>query len=88
LCSRLQQREPAVSQPALKAASARNDSWENEGGSVAPVDPAETLGIARLVTETYSICGYHYTSLTDAVAQAGRMSKLDQLVGRSPTDAR
>jgi hypothetical protein len=77
-----------VFQSSLKAAPAKIDFWENEGGSVSPVDPAEALGITRLVTETYSVGGYQYTNLTQAIAQARRMAKLGQLAGRSPTDAR
>lgn len=66
-----------MSQPPSKATIARNESWENEGGSAAPLASAESLGIRRLVTETFSVGGYQYTNLADAVAQARRMTKLE-----------
>ena len=57
--------------------SAKIDSWENEGGSVVPFDLAMSLGVTRQMTETYSVGGYRYTNLTDAIAQARRMAKLE-----------
>ena len=57
---------------------AKTESWENEGGSVAPVDLAASLGVTRQMTETYSVGGYHYTNVTDAIAQAQRMVKLER----------
>jgi hypothetical protein len=72
-----------MSQLTSKQTSPRTESWENEGGSVpgsAPESPdslAEALGITREINETYSVGGYHYTNLTDAIAQARRMTKLD-----------
>ena len=57
--------------------SAKTDSWENEGGSIAPFDLARSLGVTREITETYSVGGYRYTNLTDAIAQARRMAKLE-----------
>lgn len=59
-------------------AASRNHSWEDEGGSVASGQLAESLGIRRQMTDTYSVGGYHYTNLTDAVAQARRMAKLER----------
>lgn len=58
--------------------SARTESWENEGGSLAPIDLAMSLGVTRQMTETYSVGGYRYTNLTDAIAQARRMAKLER----------
>ena len=51
---------------------------ENEGGSVPPVQLAESLGITRQMTETYAVGGYRYTNLVDAIAQARRMTKLER----------
>lgn len=64
-----------MSHSPLVTAPARDDSWENEGGSVALDESAEALGITRLMTETYSVGGYNYTNFADAVAQARRMTK-------------
>ena len=69
--------------PSIVAPSARIESWENEGGSGTPVDLALSFGVTRQMTETYCVGGYHYTNLTDAIAQARRMAKLEaQLVDR------
>jgi hypothetical protein len=57
--------------------SARTDSWENERGCIAPRDLAMSLGVTRQMTESYSVGGYRYTNLTDAIAQARRMAKLE-----------
>jgi hypothetical protein len=67
-----------MSQSQSTIASPSNDSWENEGGTVAPEQLAESLGIKREMTESYSVGGYRYTSLTDAIAQARRMAKLER----------
>ena len=56
----------------------RTESWENEGGSIPAVELAERLGVIRHVTETYTVGGFRYTSLTDAIAQARRMIKLER----------
>ena len=64
-------------QPSIAEPSAKTESSENEGGSVTPVDLALSLGVTRQMTETYSVGGYHYTNLTDAIAQARRMAKLE-----------
>jgi len=45
---------------------------ENDGGSVAPLSYAESIGVTRVLTETFKAGGYSYTSLADAVAQAHR----------------
>ena len=66
-----------MSQPPSPAAIQRNASAENEGGSLTALPSAESLGILRQVTETYSVGGYQYTNLTDAMAQARRMAKLE-----------
>jgi hypothetical protein len=64
--------------PVNAAEIVRTESWENEGGSVPSVELAEQLGVVRHVSETYSVGAYHYTNLTDAIAQARRMTKLEQ----------
>lgn len=67
-----------MSDPESVSAPAKSDAWENEGGSLASHADAERLGIVRHVTETYSVGGFRYTSLTDAIAQARRMTKLER----------
>ena len=62
----------------LPTSAARPDSWENEGGSISPLQLAKTLGVTRQMTETYLVGGFHYTSLTEAIAQARRMAKLER----------
>lgn len=64
---------PIVTQP-----SAKTGSWENEGGSVDAAQLAESLGVVRHVTESYSVGRFRYTSVTDAIAQARRMTKLER----------
>jgi hypothetical protein len=64
-------------QPPENLPTAKTESWENEGGSVTPVDLALSLGVTRQMTETYRVGGYHYTNLADAIAQARRMAKLE-----------
>lgn len=59
--------------PHPEASPVEAESWENEGGSVAPEDLAKTYGIARHIFETYSVGGYRYSKLADAIAQARRM---------------
>jgi hypothetical protein len=49
------------------------DSWENEGGNIHPLSYAESIGVTRILTETFRVGGYSYTSLADAVAQARRL---------------
>ena len=51
------------------------EGWENEGGSIHPLSYAESIGVSRILTETFEVGGYRYTSLADAVAQARRMQK-------------
>ena len=67
-----------MSQSASTVTPPGNESWENEGGTIAPEQWAESLGIKRHMTESYSVGGYRYTSLTDAIAQARRMTKLER----------
>ena len=64
--------------PTNSAAIARSDEWENEGGSMPTAELAERLGVTRHMTETYPVGGFRYTSLTDAIAQARRMAKLER----------
>lgn len=53
-----------------------DENWENEGGSAPAITYAESLGITRVLTETWKVGGYSYTSLADAVAQGRRMQPL------------
>ena len=66
-----------MSHPNLQVAS-KSDNWKNEGGSLGSQDDAAALGIVRHQSETYSVGGFQYTNLTDAVAQARRMVKLER----------
>ena len=59
--------QPPISRPAA-------EGWENEGGSVRSLSYAESLGVTRVLTETFTVGGYAYTNRPDAVAQARRMS--------------
>lgn len=54
------------------------ETWENEGGSLAPDALAESLGVVRHVTETYSVGAFRYSNLDDAIVQARRMTRLEQ----------
>ena len=56
----------------------RAESWENEGGSIASLELAQSLGVTRHVTQSYSVGGYHYTNIKDAIAQARRMTALER----------
>ena len=67
-----------MSHPRSNSVPPKAESWENEGGSVAPERLAESLGVVRHLTETYSVGQFQYTNLTDAIAQARRMTKLEQ----------
>lgn len=49
------------------------ENWENEGGGVRPEPYSESLGVVRVLTETFKVGGYTYTNLADAVAQARRL---------------
>jgi hypothetical protein len=51
------------------------EGWENEGGSLRAKTPAESLGVERVMVETFRVGGYTYTNLADAVAQARRMQQ-------------
>lgn len=42
-------------------------------GGFHPASYAESLGVARFTTETYTVGGYRYTNLADAIAQGQRM---------------
>lgn len=46
-----------------------------EDARIAALRLAESLGVTRQVSETYSIGGYSYTNLADAIAQARRISE-------------
>lgn len=48
------------------------EAWENEGGLIAPVVDTDALGIVRHMTETFSVGGFRYTNLADAITQAHR----------------
>ncbi|MGZ3172110.1 MAG: hypothetical protein ACXWJC_03370 [Croceibacterium sp.] len=60
-----------MSRQTVSKAPAQN--WENEGGSVRPTVSPESLGVIRVVTETFVVGAYSYTNLADAVAQGRRM---------------
>ncbi|HSQ96781.1 MAG TPA: hypothetical protein VLM18_11905 [Croceibacterium sp.] len=60
-----------MSRQSVSKAPAQN--WENEGGSVRPTVSPESLGVIRVVTETFVVGAYSYTNLADAVAQGRRM---------------
>ena len=60
-----------MSQPPVSKVPAQN--WENEGGSVRPTVSPESLGVTRVLTETFVVGGYSYTNLADAVAQGRHM---------------
>ena len=71
-----------MSNPEIRSTPSKSETWENEGGSLAESEQAERLGVVRHVTETYSVGEFRYTSLTDAIAQARRMAKLEsELLG-------
>jgi hypothetical protein len=63
-----------MSQHPLSRPSTAN--WENEGGSVCSSE-TEALGITRVMTERFTVGGYAYSKLADAVAQARRMQEQD-----------
>jgi hypothetical protein len=54
------------------------ESRETEGASVEPLDYAASVGVTRHLTESYSVGGYRYTNLADAVAQARRMTQRER----------
>jgi len=62
----------------LKSPPATPEAWENEGGSLCSPSYAEALGVRRVLTETFTVGGYNYANLADAVAQAHRMAKLER----------
>ena len=51
----------------------RAENWENEGGSLRPAVSADSLGVTTVPGETYTVGGYRYTNLADAMAQGRRM---------------
>ena len=67
-----------MSNPEIRSAPSKSETWENEGGGRAESEQAERLGVVRHVTETFSVGEFRYTSLTDAIAQARRMAKLER----------
>ena len=56
---------------------ALGEAEENDGGSLPLAELAERLGVVRHVTEFYSVGRFRYKMLTDAIAQARRMAKLE-----------
>lgn len=48
------------------------ENWENEGGSLRLPASPESLGVTRIVSETFAVGRYRYTNLADAIAQARR----------------
>jgi hypothetical protein len=62
--------------------------WENEGGHLQAPPSLEELGITRMLTESFAVGGYRYTTLADAVAQAKRMTaKAARIAGGLPEGA-
>ncbi len=66
-----------MSQPPIPAGSGTAAVSENERGSLVQDSVARDLGILRYVTETFSVGGFRYTNLPEAVAQARRMTRLE-----------
>ena len=58
-----------------KATTSMTESREKDGASVQPLDYAASMGVTRHLTESYSVGGYRYTNLADAVAQARRLTQ-------------
>jgi hypothetical protein len=52
----------------------------SETGTTGSFDLAKSLGVVRHLTETYSVGGFRYTNLADAIAQARRMLKQGEAV--------
>jgi hypothetical protein len=46
-------------------------------GELTPAQLARSLGVTCQQVEVYAVGGYRYTTLTDAIAQARRMAKLE-----------
>jgi hypothetical protein len=67
-----------MSHPPHNAHQPKAEAWESEGDSIAPDKLADSLGVVRHLTGSYSVGGFQYTNLTDAIAQARRMAKLEQ----------
>jgi hypothetical protein len=59
-----------------KSASTQTPSKVDEG-KLSPAQLARSLGITCQKTEVYAVGGYRYTNLTDAIAQARRMTRLE-----------
>lgn len=51
------------------------ENRDNDDGSIRPLSYAESIGVTRIITETFKVGGNSYTSLADAVAQARRLQK-------------
>lgn len=60
----------------------RAESWENEGGSLRQASYA-SLGVTTVLSETYTVGGYRYTNLADAIAQGERIQKQNAATGRA-----
>ncbi len=56
----------------------RAEGGADEVASIAPLRLAKPLGVVRRLIETYSVGTFRYTKLEDAIAQARRMTKLEQ----------
>ena len=61
----------------MTPATPKTESSENEGEGCQPLEYASSLGVVRHLTESFSVGGYRYTNLADAVGQARRMKKLE-----------
>lgn len=50
-----------------------NENAESDDGTARPAAWLESLGVTRVISETFAVGGYSYTNLADAVAQGRRM---------------
>ena len=66
-----------MSHPQPNPLPSRAELWENVGREHCAGTECRVPGIVCHLTETYSVGGFQYTNLTDAIAQARRMAKLE-----------
>ena len=70
---------PALKERLMDLCQPGTDSLELAG--VVSLELAESLGVVRHTIETFSVGGYRYTNLADAVAQARQMNEPDRTDG-------
>lgn len=68
---------PSIASAPKSAQTIMTHSPAGEANGADQAGLARSLGIVSHLTETYSVGGYRYTTLTDAIAQARRMTKLE-----------